>query len=257
MKQPSYASTHVVIVSLSMAVAALLAWSMTPSSTITGESPNLAGVIPRAFGEWVEIPASGFQVDPAIDETDRSNANGPYDDVLMRSYRHSGNGRTIDLAVAYGRTQVQERKIHRPELCYTSQGFRMVSLKPVSLSMDESSFEHISARRMVVESPDRLDAVSYWIRIGDTFTDDPWVTRYYLFREGLKGRLHDGVLVRVSQTFAGGESVSEQAFLLQEEFLRTLSSALSPSGRKLILGTSDLLGPPGSSTDGKRKVAST
>ncbi len=53
--------------------------------------------------------------------------------------------------------------------------------------------------RMLVKAPGRTEAVSYWIRIGNVFTENPWAIRYHILKQGLAGKAVDGVLVRASR----------------------------------------------------------
>ncbi len=71
------------------------------------------------------------QIDPGKGTADEPNMDRPYDDVLMRAYGNS-QGDIVLLAVAYGRNQRQEVKIHRPDVCYTAQGFQLVERSPIA-----------------------------------------------------------------------------------------------------------------------------
>ena len=64
-------------------------------------------------------------IDPRSQRPGETDPEAPYDDVLMRSYTNA-HGEVVMLALAYGRHQRQEIKIHRPELCYTSQGYAVL-----------------------------------------------------------------------------------------------------------------------------------
>ncbi len=93
----------------------------------------------------------------------------------------------------------------------------------------------IEGERMLVQSTARMEAVSYWIRIGGLYSKNPWATRYYIFEQGLKGRALDGILVRVSQLVADPAQVSEQVYSRQERFVTDLVGALPPAARRLLL----------------------
>jgi EpsI family protein len=140
------------------------------------------------------------------------------------------------LALAYGRNQRQEVKIHRPDVCYTAQGFQLVERSRVSLPFSGASGSAVQGMRMLVKAPGRTEAVSYWIRIGDVFTDSAWSIRYHIFKRGLAGEAVDGVLVRASQIEQGAAVAGAARYRVQEEFLAELVRALPPSGRRLLLG---------------------
>jgi len=89
---------------------------------------------------------------------------------------------------------------------------------------------------MVVQSASRVEAVSYWIRIGDIFSENAWVTRSHLLEEGLRGHILDGILVRSSQIVANAEEDSERSYQLQEDFLSQLVRASPPAVAGLLIG---------------------
>jgi EpsI family protein len=192
-------------------------------------------VIPKQFGEWKEVAFAADQVDPGKGAADEPDMDRPYDDVLMRAYGNA-RGDVVLVALAYGRNQRQEVKIHRPDVCYTAQGFQLVERSPVSLPFRGASGAVVQGTRMLVKAPGRTEAVSYWIRIGDVFTENAWSIRYHIFRRGLSGEAVDGVLVRASQIVQGQGSAPAERYRVQEAFLGDLVRALPPSARHLLLG---------------------
>jgi EpsI family protein len=221
------------LVAALMVAVALLTWWLTPPEA-TYVQGSLAAAIPTSFGDWREIKTDVAQVDPTGggQGAERDTEN-PYDEVVMRTYTNS-RGELIMLALAYGTNQRQEVKIHRPELCYVSQGFELVARSPVALR-GAASGQPVNAQRMLVLAPGRAEAVSYWIRIGNMYSRSPWATRYYIFKEGLKGRALDGILVRVSQVVADRSRVNDALFVRQEQFIADLTRALSPRDRGLLI----------------------
>jgi EpsI family protein len=223
-------------VAVAMGAVALLTWCMTPAATsyVPG---SLAAAVPTSFGDWREIKTDVVQVNPTLGQAAERGMDNPYDEVVMRTYSNSRGDRVM-LALAYGVNQRQEVKIHRPELCYVSQGFRLLERFPVTLHAD-APFP-VSAQRMVVQAPGRAEAVSYWIRIGDTYSRSPWATRFYIFKQGLKGHSLDGILVRVSQVVADRGHVNDAVFARQEAFIAELTRAMGPRQRGLLLVEPDV-----------------
>jgi len=127
-------------------------------------------------------------------------------------------------------------KIHRPELCYTAQGFEVLRRTPVDLPLTGVSAQPARGARMLVRGADRVEAVSYWIRIGDLYGSSAWKTRSHILFEGLSGRIVDGMLVRVSQIVPDAASATPQRFALQEDFLAQLVRALPVNARDLLVG---------------------
>ena len=221
-----------VIVGAAMVAAMLCAWLLTPRPLLNA-MPGLSNAVPTAFGQWREVKTTASVVDPVgVPGAERDMSN-PYDDVLMRAYADA-RGNVVLLALAYARSQHQEVKIHRPELCYSSQGFRVLGRQRVVFPA-RSGGAAVTGQRMLVQSSNRVEAVSYWIRIGDTYSSSPWATRYYLFSQGLKGRMPDGILVRVSQIIDSPASASEARYRVQERFLADLVAATPDAARGMLV----------------------
>ena len=218
-----------------MLAACIASYSMRPHADIHEQAVNLGDLVPQSFGDWHEIPSSEGVIDPAKDPENKDPFFSPYDEVLLRAYENS-NGKIIMLALAYGRHQRQEFKIHRPELCYVAQGFQVVRRNSANFYIADSRRGLIPGSRMIVQSASRVEAVSYWIRIGDIFSENAWVTRSHLLKEGLRGHILDGILVRSSQIVADAEEDSERSYKLQEEFLSQLVRASPPAVAGLLIG---------------------
>jgi len=223
-----------------MVLAAMLAWAMVPRARMTQPVPDLESVIPKQFADWRVVDAGLLQMDlmPRLEDGDEPRLDQPYDQTLMRTYRNS-RGDTVMLAVAYGREQRQELKIHRPELCYISQGFKVLSRRRVQLSFADGA---IPAVRLITSNGRRLEPVTYWMRLGNSFATDAWQSRLRILKEGLLRRVPDGVLVRVSTAAPlMAESVSED-FRLQEAFLRDFRASVEANS-DLFTGTLESLLP--------------
>jgi EpsI family protein len=220
---------------LLMFAACLAAYQLRPRADFAAPQAKLAEMIPERFGDWHEIPSSAAVIDPTKDPDSKDAYAALYDDVLMRAYQDS-NGNIIMLALAYGRHQRQEFKIHRPELCYVAQGFRVIRQGPANFQIARAQRSSIPGSRMIVQSNSRVEAVSYWIRIGDIFSDNAWATRYHLLKEGLRGHILDGILVRSSQIVGNTNEDSARSYQLQEEFLSQLVRASPPVAAFLLTG---------------------
>lgn len=221
-----------VLVCLGLLASAVLARALTPKLSNQQTAAKLATVIPAQFAQWHNIPTSAIQVDVNL-SPNQTTRDQPYDDLLSRTYG-SSDGSRIMLSVAYGSQQRQEVKIHRPELCYPAQGLPVQKLIPVSYNIQTGSGKAITGNRMIASAgPGAVELVSYWIRIGSTYSDSPWVTRMTIIREGLSGRMTDGILVRASQRVAVGSDY-DAAFRKQEQFLVDLVANSTQDGLNLI-----------------------
>jgi EpsI family protein len=156
-----------------------------------------------------------------------------YDQILSRTYINS-RGEQIMLALAYGERQRQEYKVHRPEVCYTAQGFQIVAQNSADFGFSAPSGARVTGRQLLAHSSERFEAVSYWIRMGDIYSVNAWQARWYIFVEGLRGRVQDGILVRASQIVTQPMQ-AETSYATQRQFLRELTQALPSASRELLL----------------------
>jgi EpsI family protein len=215
--------------------AALVAYIAQPSLNHVTEAPLLEGAVPSMVGEW-QAMASPISQAP-VSRNEGPDINQPYDQTLMRTYR-DGNGHLVSIALAWGQKQRQEVKIHRPELCYPAQGLSVTKLWSHQFAQTSlSSGERIMGKRMLAQHNNgAIEAVSYWIRIGDSYSDSSLTTRLHILKEGLAGRYADGILVRVSQRVPNtSDAELEQVFQRQEKFLSELVKQVNPSVRDLLI----------------------
>ena len=215
-----------------MLLTAALAYAIAPTRQVSPNSVALERMIPRQFGQWVEQGAAVEQVPPQIEGATRADRT-LYDQVLMRTYRRQSDGEMVMLALAYGRRQAQEFKIHRPELCYYSQGYdvRFVGRSRVLLGPRFG----VDSNLLLARNRARYEPVTYWIRVGDRISLSAWETRWLIFKDGISGSVPDGILVRASSVIQT-EADSASAFRLQKSFFADLYHSLSPAARTAIAG---------------------
>jgi EpsI family protein len=206
---------------------------LTPRRELGRDTPSLTALIPQRFGPWNAEPDAVLPVllVPDILADADASQNASYDDVLMRTYRRSDGARVM-VAIAYGRRQTQELKIHRPELCYYAQGFAVRALGERPVRLDPS--RAVESRALLTENRARTEIVTYWIRVGGRVANDAWDIRWTIFREGLDGRVPDGVLVRASSLAPAQDAEHELA--VQHEFLADLYAAVPAGTRRFLTG---------------------
>lgn len=216
-------------------LAAVTALVLTPKPDPVAARPDLESAIPRQFGSWkmIDLPYVPVSVVPL--EPGKNSIDQPYDQSIVRAYANA-SGQVVALAVAYAANQRQEVKIHRPELCYVAQGFHIVDQERVDFGGLPGARRGSMGNRMHAQSTQGSEAVSYWVRVGSTFTESSWDSRKAIIAYGFSGRLPDGVLVRAS-TILRRASEAPAGYELNEGFLRELTAAVSEPTRALILGT--------------------
>jgi len=218
-----------------MVMSGIEAHFLTPRAEVNSDLLPLAQTIPQSFGDWHAIATPEQVIDPTTERDAKDPFYTLYDDVLMRAYKNA-DGRVVLLALAYGKHQRQEFKIHRPELCYVAQGFKLLSRDRVVFPITDRRRQPVTGSRMLVQSPSRTEIVSYWIRIGNLFSESGWTTRYYLLKQGIGGHVLDGILVRASQIVPAAGDDTAGRYALQEEFLAELVRASPAVAEALLIG---------------------
>ena len=218
---------------------AVAAHYLRPTHTVERDNVKLDAVLLPQAGGWREVKSNLVQMSLTPDGTDLSRAvAASYDDTAMTSYADA-EGNVVMVALAYGRLQRQEGKIHRPELCYSAQGYAVDKSAPVPLAgLSSNASEPVLVHRLMATGRDRREIVSYWIRIGDLFSTSAFQTRTYIMKTGLEGKIPDGVLFRVSQVVPGdlSDAALQKAYARQEEFMSVLAKSLKGGAQQMLLG---------------------
>lgn len=220
----------VAVALLGIAAAGVL---LRPSINAAAPDPGLEAAVPQRFGDWKMLPNPLVQA--SVVTKGATSTDQPYDEIVSRTYVNS-RGEMVMLAVAYGKNQRQEVKVHRPELCYPAQGFKVLTVQPTTFPGVHSQVAggDVTGKRMVVDSRGGKEVVSYWIRIGDTYSASPWRIRWQIMQEGLQGRMTDGILVRVSKRVSSDTDAESQHHML-EGFARELALAMPEDKRQYLV----------------------
>lgn len=233
---PKIGLKSAISVALALGVAAMAAIAATPTLDMSRALPEFEKIVPGRIGGWREVKSPYVQIAVATDDRGQAVA-ATYDETLMRTYVDDA-GHAVMLALAYGLNQRQEAKIHRPELCYVAQGFKVLGIESSLAHVPGVPDEKVVIKRMLVEGRDRKEAVSYWIRVGKLFSESAFDTRVYILGQGLKGEVPDGILVRASQIVPRsieGEEL-ERIYAVQEKFLSDLVEAVPETSRASLTG---------------------
>ena len=227
---------HIVLASLALLAAAVLAHFLAPHQLMarTSASLNLDAVIPKQFGRWTLMPDLS-PVTPAEPEgyveTD-TKVDRIYSQEVGRTYT-DGHGNIVMLMVAYGPAQTFRLKAHRPEMCYTAAGFRVSGKSYSSIKLNPGlGTPALSVARLVAEREARFEPISYWMRVGHDVTTGVVDRQLIRLKYGLKGLIPDGALMRVSTIGLP----REQAYEVQDAFIRELLAAIAPQNRWFFVG---------------------
>jgi EpsI family protein len=215
---------------LFMATCLAFAWWLTPRVTWFEHigSPQFDKIVPKQFGDWVEVTdaiSSGI-----VDPEQQDALDNLYTQIVGRTYLHKPSGRKVMLSIAYGDNQTFSKQLHRPEACYSSQGFIIENLYEDVLKT--SSFP-ISVNRMTGSQRSIIEQVTYFIRIGDkVISGPPSALNFSRMGMGLKGYIADGLLFRVSEVTDDVKLANQ----INDQFIHDLLKTLNPEQRALFIG---------------------
>lgn len=186
---------------------------------------QIAPSIPGEFGAWKQQAVSGGVVNPQ----QQAYIDSLYSELIARTYVND-KGHRIMLSIAYGKNQSDSFQVHRPEICYPSQGFQLKSNVAGKLVTD---FGDIPVRRIeTTYGSQRPEPVTYWTTLGDEAVRSGTDKKLKEIRYAMRGYIADGLLFRVSTI----DPDSPNAFAVQEQFIRDLLKSLNPDFRKRLAG---------------------
>jgi EpsI family protein len=220
-----------ILLGSAMALACFLAVLMTPTRKLADQQAKFAleELIPKKFEDWqIDKTIVPIQVAPEV----IAKLNKIYNQTLSRTYTNS-KGEKIMLSIAYGGEQSGEStQVHRPEFCYTAQGFNIVSNREAKLMTASGT---IPIRRLKAVQGARIEPITYWLTVGDKATL-PGIGRMWTqISYGLTGVVADGMLVRLSSI----EKNEDLAYQIQGQFINNLLSNLDERAKTRLTGKLD------------------
>ncbi len=224
---PKAAWVRVGAVCVAMLVASVLAIEAKPTRRVSNlSSPvDLERIVPEEFSGWrVDKTIAPLTVSPDV----QARLTQIYSQTLSRTYVND-RGMRVMLSIAYGGDQSDSMQVHKPEICYPSQGFEVA---PSKYSTITTAFGEIPVTRLVARLGARNEPISYWIVVGDRIALRGMSQKLAQLRYGVEGKIPDGLLFRVSSI----DRDSVAAFALQEEFVQGLLGAVTKDTRERLVG---------------------
>jgi len=86
--------------------------------------------------------------------------------------------------------------------------------------------------RLIAQREERIEPITYWMRIGYDNSDSNWARQALKLGYGLRGWIPDGALFRVSTVGIA----PERSFKIQDKFIRDLMNAVDPKMREFMVG---------------------
>lgn len=196
-----------------------------PVIASAADMPDLEAIVPRQFGAWqIDPNIVPLEVSPDVAKT----LSTIYDVTVSRTYVHS-SGQRIMLSMAYGANQSRALQLHKPEVCYVAQGFKVQGMAPELMRAADQS---IPVMRMVGVMGGRVEPITYWMRVGDDVVRGWFEQNGARLRYGMKGLIPDGLLVRVSNI----SSDTPASYALHAAFVTDMLSAVAPQQRHVLVG---------------------
>jgi EpsI family protein len=186
--------------------------------------PDLERLLPVAFGSW-RVDTSVVPLTPSPDVVEKIEKI--YDATLARTYTNGVD--RVMLSIAYGGDQSGRLRVHRPEACYSAQGFFVKTLRQETV---DYGARRVEVRRLMARLGMRDEPITYWIRVGDETVASNLGQRLVQFRHSLTSEITDGLIFRVSTL----GSDSESAYRVQDRFIGELLAALDPAGITVLAG---------------------
>jgi EpsI family protein len=220
-------SANIILGCAAMLAATVLGFLLTPHNLMarTHDVFDVDQHIPRQFGEWSAVEGYGV-VAPPPDGLERE----VYNQEVSRAYVDR-EGHFVMFVVAYGESQSDRLQLHHPEVCYTAQGFRVSRTVAAKLNY-ASGARPLKVVRLIATREDRLEPISYWMRIGYDNSNSNWARQALKLGYGLRGWVPDGALFRVS-TLGVPEG---ESFKVQDRFIHDLLNSVSPETRAFMVG---------------------
>jgi EpsI family protein len=216
-----------ILISLLLLITAIMTVMLKPAPIVSESGPkiDLETLIPKQFDGW-HIDETIMPLQASPDQEDALKKI--YSQILTRTYVN-GSGQRIMLSVVYGDGIDRQLDVHRPEYCYAAQGFQVSQYTDQVIQTLVGS---LSLRRMVATKGQRIEPISYWVKIGDKAFSSTFERKLQKIKQGFTGRVDSGMLVRVSSI----ESDERIAYPEQETFINALLQSVPSVQRKQLIG---------------------
>lgn len=213
---------------VAMVLAAGLAFAARPTERLVDTRPkvDLENMMPRQFGEWKVDPSIiPVQVSPDV----QAKLDKIYNQTLARTYVNTTGDRVM-LSIAFGGDQSGDgTQVHRPEFCYSAQGFGITRNVRAQLV---TRYGVLPVRRLEAVQGGRVEPITYWVLVGERLTLPGLGRKLTQITYGLSGTIPDGMLVRVSSI----DTNRDRAYALQEQFIVALLDSIEDDARLRLIG---------------------
>jgi EpsI family protein len=215
------------LIGLALFVAAAVGVTLKPTKHTADQVPaiDLETMIPNKFREWnLDESIVPIKVSPDV----QAKLNEIYVQTLSRTYVNM-KGQRVMLSIAYGRDQSDSMQVHKPEVCYPSQGLPIIKNNDGLLKIQTGN---IPVRRLVAQQDNRYEPITYWIRMGDVAAVGSLQQKLAKMTYTLTGKIPDGLLFRVSTV----GMMDDESYRLQDTFVNDLLGSLDSRTFAFLVG---------------------
>lgn len=213
---------------LLMLAAAALAPQLRATISMADQRPpvDLNRMVPQQVGPWRAEPAMSLKL---VNPEAQKLLDRLYSSTLSRVYVNR-DGYRIMVSIAHGKDQSDALQVHKPEICYSAQGFQLTYKAPVTLTLPDRT---VAATHLVTHLGQRHEPVTYWVVLGDHVIRGGLDKKLKEMRYSLlQHTLPDGMLVRLSSL----DLDQVRAFQVQADFAAALVAAIAPEHRSRFSG---------------------
>jgi EpsI family protein len=217
-----------ILMAVLMSTTSLFAYSARPTRLLADVSPRaaLAEELPKEFKRWRKLPA---RVAVVSDPTRQAVLNYLYSETLAANYVDA-NDRLAMLSIAYGKDQSDGHDVHKPDLCYPAQGFRVIDERDLLLPLDER--RGIVVRYMTTQNGERVEPLIFWTTVGDFQYRNKLEKKLIGIRYSAANLIPDGMVLRVSTL----ERDPEVALAVLTDFVQDWYEAMPEQRRSRYFG---------------------
>ena len=127
-----------------------------------------------------------------------------FDDYLLADYQAPTAG-SVNLYVAYYRTQKKGQSAHSPKTCLPGGGWELSSITETAIAAGDGG-RALHANRVVIRKGDARQVVLYWFKQRDRLLTNEYMVKAALFWDSLTRQRSDGALVRLMAPLLPGEN---------------------------------------------------
>lgn len=160
------------------------------------------------------------QLGPDLELDDRTRQILTGSTVLMRQYMSSTNW-PVTLTIVH--TGHSRDNLHQPEVCLVGQGWE------VSKRYTEPVGFLFEAKRLVLDRGGRQQAVLYWYKTGDRFTDSAWMNALYWAEQQILTGVPTSSIIKLSTPI--GRNGEDRAYEILTQMAVRLEPILSENIR--------------------------